>query len=188
MEADIVGFSGEGDYWLADTAAYPMNAMNSDVYFPPTAATIAREGDVHEISAVLNADSSWVTIYLVDDAVADNRDGLMRRPTHHVNPEMPYPTWHESSYNSDICFDHWPDWQALFARTQDDAAHVAALLSEAASGAEVFEGGGGGAGGAGDGGCWGVIYGFDGSENDGGIVMMSSPSSGGMARESEKVM
>ena len=192
MEADVIGSSGGDDdsKWLAGTAAHP-TAMNTDVYFPPTTGG---EGDETGVFCLLNADLD-PAIHLVDDAVvSDNRDGLMRRPTLHVNPEMPFPTWDESSYNSDICFDHWPDWQVLFARTQDDAAYVAALLSEAALGAEVLGAIGGVVGGG------GMNYdGFDGTDDGGGTVMMdgdhhhhvpspmSSPtSSSGIAREKVK--
>jgi len=195
MEADVIGSSGGDDdsTWLVGTAAHPI-AMNTDVYFPPTTGG---EGDETGVFGNLNADLDLaltvVTIHLIDDAVSDNRNGLMRRQTLHVNPEMPFPTWDESSYNSDICFDHWPDWRALFARTQDDAAYVAALLSEAALGSEVLGGirGGGGCVGGG-----GVNYGFDGSDDGGRMVMMdgdhmpspmSSPtSSSGIAREKVK--
>lgn len=156
MMAPLVGGPGStneenlGDVdlsWLAGTAMCP-EAMHVDVFFT--------EGKEHGASThgMVNADldmaddydrssfsSSSLAIHLADDAGSSNRSELMGRPTLHVTPDLPYPTWEESSLNSDICFHHWPDWAALCARTRDDAAVAAALLSEAAAWGVIGGGG-----------------------------------------------
>ena len=96
--------------------------------------------------------SSLVTVDVVDDGVSANRNDLMRREVLYVNPEMPFPAWDDVLLNSDIMFEHWPDWPALIARTRDDAAVAASLLTEVAAWGADVGGGCGAEGGGGDGG------------------------------------
>mmetsp|Transcript_14526 Transcript_14526/g.23907 ORF Transcript_14526/g.23907 Transcript_14526/m.23907 type:complete len:205 (-) Transcript_14526:310-924(-) len=76
---------------------------------------------------------SSVRACFADDAVSVHRSAFMERSTLHIGGSaMPYPSWEENAICGDMCFDLWPDWDALVARTREDAAVAAAILSQAA--------------------------------------------------------
>jgi hypothetical protein len=62
---------------------------------------------------------------------------LMGRAVVEVMSTTPYPDFDDSPLNSDIIFDGWPQYVAMFQRTREDAVVAAALLSEAARGRGV---------------------------------------------------
>ena len=171
MDAPVVGFGlGEdrdaSSSWLATTALCPYApALNVDLYFEPGVVNQGgkmgmgvgcgqeddgTDGDrgvdePHRSAALmdrLNADVDMWEDCCAPALASAHRAALMARPVLHVISPMPYPGWEECPVNSDICFDHWPDWTMLVNRMRDDAAAAAALLSEAACSADVFIGGG----------------------------------------------
>jgi len=118
-----------GGDWLAGVDACP-ECVTTDIYFDDAAAATYDHVLHWEelVASDLDMFAGSLEVLLEEEAPEANRAALMQRPIVEVTQSVPYPC-DSSPFNGDICFDFWPDFEAVHSEAQVAATMLGQALT-----------------------------------------------------------